>query len=294
MKLPPLNALRAFEAAGRHGSFVKAGDEMHVSPAAISRHVKRLEMSLALTLFDRRAQGLALTEVGRRLLPEISNAFQRISDATLSARTMSSELRVLCAPTLAMRWLMPRLSRFHELHPNIRVSVGLFIEREQVSEATYDAGISAGWWLDDLAAKSTERRVLRYERLAPVCSPGQASRSPRLRTPFDLRDRPLLHTLDTTDWDAWLAAVGETRISVRQGRTYRTGDAAAGAAIAGEGVAIVDLDLYKYELDSGQLVAPFDFVLSNASPIVFFCARQRLAEPAISLFLEWLEVALRE
>src|SRR5438034_1323800 len=106
MKLPPLNALRAFEAAARHHSFVKAAEEMYVSPAAVSRHVKNLEAHLSLTLFDRKAQGIVLTEVGRQLLPELTDAFQRISAAAIRARTMSNELRVLVGPTFGVRWLI--------------------------------------------------------------------------------------------------------------------------------------------------------------------------------------------
>jgi LysR family glycine cleavage system transcriptional activator len=295
MKLPPLNALRAFEAAARHRSFVKAAEEMYVSPAAVSRHVKNLEEHLSLTLFDRKAQGIVLTEVGRRLLPDLTDAFQRISAAAVRARTMSNELRVLLDPTFGVRWLIPRLPRFQELYPNIHINTGLCIDSDvTIFEAAYDVGIIAGWWIDCVAPPTSEKRVLRYERLAPVCSPAMARRPPRLRKPSDLYNRPLLHVIDTTDWDAWLAAVSETGVPVTGGTVFQTGDAAARAAMAGRGVGIVDLELYKFELDSGQLVAPFEFVLGNASPIIFFCAGHRSAEPAIAAFSEWLQAVLRQ
>jgi LysR family transcriptional regulator, glycine cleavage system transcriptional activator len=292
MNLPPLNALRAFEAAARHNSFAKAAEEMHVSAGAISRHVRILEEHLSLALFDRKAQGLGLTEVGRQLLPEITEAFRRIDTAAMRARITSNEIRVVAATTFAIRWLIPRLTEFQELYPGIRVSTGLCMDCEHFSEGAYDVGIVQTWWLDEIAT-DVETHFLRYERLTPVCSPAYAKRSPKLRKPSDLRDKVLLHTLDTKDWTAWLAAADERSVAIREEPIYSTGDAAARAALAGKGIAIVDIDLYKYELDSGQLVAPFDLVLEEASPIDFFCSKGRLAEPNICLFFDWLNATIR-
>jgi LysR family glycine cleavage system transcriptional activator len=292
MQLPPLNALRAFEAAARHGSFAKAGDELHVSPGAVSRHVKLLEEHLSLTLFDRKAQGIGLTAVGKQLLPEITEAFQRIAGAATRARITNNEIRIVVDTTFAIRWLIPRLAEFQEHHPGIRVSTGLCTDGEHFSEGTFDVGIVQAWWLDEIAT-DVETSFLRYERLAPVCSPQYAKRAPRLCRPADLRSRVLLHALDTKDWTAWLAAVGEISVPILLQDVYSTGGASARAAMSGKGVAIVDIDLYKYELDSGRLVAPLDFVLEEASSLEFFCSRGRLAEPNIRLFHDWLTAAIR-
>jgi LysR family glycine cleavage system transcriptional activator len=183
MTLPPLNALRAFEAAGRNNSFAKAGVELRVSANAVSRHVKLLEEHLSLTLFDRKAQGLGLTEVGKHLLPEITEAFHRIDSAAMRARITSSEIRV------TRRRRLLRLADYHELHPS---------DCEQFSEmrGTYDVGIVQAWWLDEIAT-DVETHHLRYERLAPACSSAFARQPPKLRKPTDLRDKPLLHALDT-------------------------------------------------------------------------------------------------
>jgi LysR family glycine cleavage system transcriptional activator len=295
MNLPPLNALRAFEAAGRHNSFAKASEEMHLSPGAISRQVRLLEEYLSLRLFDRKAQGLALTEVGKQFLPEISDAFQRIASAAGRTSVRSSQIRVLVAPTFAVRWLIPRLSQFRKLYPSIRVSIGLHIASEQFVDGVYDVGISQEWWLEnEKIAANIDTRLLRYEQLTPVCAPALAKRSPRLRKPSDLRGKPLLHAIDTKDWKAWLGAVGETGIRIRPGSVYPTGDAAARAAMSGKGVAMVDRDLYKYELDSGELVAPFDFVLRNASAIVLLCSRGRANETPIRVFFDWLVASLQD
>jgi LysR family glycine cleavage system transcriptional activator len=238
MKLPPLNALRAFEAAARHNSFAKAAEEMRISPGAISRQVRILEQHLSLTLFDRKAQGLGLTEVGRQLLPEITEAFRRINTAAMRATITSNEIRVVAATTFAIRWLIPRLTEFQELYPGIRVSTGLCMDCEHFSEGSYDVGIIQTWWLDEIAT-NVETHLLRYERLTPVCSPAYAKRSPKLRRASDLRGKQLLHTIDTKDWTAWLAAAdpagspcrarthlskrrrGGTRCDDRKGRRHR-------------------------------------------------------------------------
>lgn len=293
MKLPPLNALRAFEAAARHNSFVKAAEEMHVSPGAISRHVRKLEEHLSLTLFERKAQGLMLTEVGAQLLPEITEALQRIAAAALRAQKRSNEIRVLVAPTFGARWLIPRLPQFSQLYPSIRVSLGLSVGDERFSEGAFDVAITQRWWLDASEAETFETRFLRYERLAPVCSSALAKRPPRLRKISDLRHKPMLHALNMQDWQAWLSSVGETCVPVEGGTIYPTGDAAARAAVQGKGVAIVDVDLYEYELDSGQLVVPFDFVVEDASAIVFVCSKGRFGDLSVGLFFDWLESALR-
>jgi LysR family glycine cleavage system transcriptional activator len=296
VRSPSLNALRAFEAAGRHGSFAKAAEEMHLTAGAISRQVKILEEHLELTLFDRRAQGLRLTEVGKNLLPAISDAFEQIARATANAKEASNEVRMLVAPTFAVRWLIPRLSHFRELHPEIRVTVSLYLLEARFSPDEYDLEICQDWWLNpDEISEDTEKRILRYERLAPVCTPSLGKRTPRLRKPSDLEHRTLLHALDSKDWVAWLRAAGDTKLHVQTtaATTYPTADAAAHAAMAGKGVAIVDLDLYKYEIDSGQLVAPFDFVLDHASPIVFTCSAGRIEEAPVSLIFDWLAGSMR-
>ena len=143
MRLPPLNALRAFEAAARHESFVGAAAELHVSQGAISRHVKLLEARLGVALFHRRAQGIELTGAGRTLLPELTASFERMARALGRLTQADREIRVIAAPTFAMRWLVPRLRHFRDLHPELRVSVGIFrrASRSCARAATMSASI---------------------------------------------------------------------------------------------------------------------------------------------------------
>ena len=124
-RLPPLNALRAFEVAARHQNFSRAATELHVTQGAVSRQVKLLEEYLGLELFHRRPQGLDLTERGGALLPEISESLERIARITQKIAFQDQSLKVLAAPTLGVRWLVPRLLRFKDIHPELNVSVGV-------------------------------------------------------------------------------------------------------------------------------------------------------------------------
>ena len=141
MRLPPLNALRAFEAAARHQSFVRAAEELHVSQGAISRHVRLLEQQLGVALFQRRAQGIELTEQGRMLLPELTASLARIARAVRQVALSDRELRVATVPTFASRWLVRRLGRYQALHPASRVTLGLLWDFEEFFRGGFDVGI---------------------------------------------------------------------------------------------------------------------------------------------------------
>jgi LysR family transcriptional regulator, glycine cleavage system transcriptional activator len=177
-RLPPLNALRAFEAAGRHQSFARAADELHVTHGAVSRHVRLLEQHLGVALFHRRAHGVELTGQGRALLPELTASFERIG---LAARKVAAdrEIRVVAQPTLAARWLVPRLQRLHDLHPDLRVSLGLFLEGY---DEFYRGGFDLGFGCHETERgrpEGIEAVPLRRLVLAPVCAPALLRGAPR-------------------------------------------------------------------------------------------------------------------
>ena len=141
MRLPPLNALRAFEAAARHTSFARAADELHVTQGAISRHVKLLEEHLGVALFRRLPQGIVATEAGQQLLPELSAAFERIGRAAGRTADTGRELRVLAAPSFASRWLVPHLPGYQSRHPDRRITLGLFLQRHDTFAGSgFDVG----------------------------------------------------------------------------------------------------------------------------------------------------------
>ena len=289
MRLPPLNALRAFEAAARHESFALAAAELHVTQGAISRHVRLLEEHLGVLLFRRRAQGVELTAAGRLLLPELSAAFARIARAAARVGAAERELRVIAAPTFALRWLVPRLPRLRARHPELRVSVGLFNNRpDEFTEGGWDLGIDA---LDGAARRQARLDVvkLRDEALTPLCAPALRDAEPPLRVPADLARHVLLHpTEDRIDWRIWAAAAGLPETVVADGLVFATMEMALGAAIGGLGVTIGDLHLVDAELRAGRVVAPFDLVVTEGTGYVLFAEKGRLAEPALARFRDWL------
>jgi LysR family glycine cleavage system transcriptional activator len=288
MRLPPLNALRAFEAAARHQSFVRAADELHVTQGAVSRHVKSLEQQLGIVLFQRRAQGVELTPQGRALLPELSASFERIARAAQQATEDGRELRVGCAPTLASRWLVRRLSRFLDRHPEARVTVGLICTHEDFQRGSYDLGIT-DFETDRKRPEALEAVLLRRERLAPVCAPALLKGQRALRRPDDLGRYQLLHpTPDRLDWRKWLRAAGLPEAQSDGGLVFQSLQMATSAAQGGLGVAIADLDLIGEELSSAALAVPFDFVLREDTGYFVFAERGRFTEPKVARFLHWL------
>ena len=290
MPLPPLNALRAFEAAARHESFARAAHELHVTQGAVSRHVKLLEEHLGLVLFRRLPQGIELTAPGRALLPELTASFERIARATRLVTDGDRELKVASPPTLAARWLVRRLSRFQELRPDMRVTLGIICDHGDFLRGGFDLGI-----LDvqtDLNRPTRLEAVpLRPEAMTPVCSPALlAGPNGPLRDPDDLAGRILLHPyVDRQDWLRWARAAGlPDHVVLEGGYVFETLEMAIAAAIGGLGVAIADLHLIREELRSGALVAPFDLVSSHGTGYVLFSEKGRFDEPKIAAFRDWL------
>jgi LysR family glycine cleavage system transcriptional activator len=290
MRMPPLNALRAFEAAARHGSFAHAGEELHVSPGAISRHVKLLEEHLQVTLFRRLPRGLELTPAAHRLLPRITASFEMIKEAARELSTETSVLKVIAPPTLAHRWLVPRLGRFRERQPRIQVSVGiLHASYDEFYRGGFDVGISCSE-VDRKRPADLDGALVRLEKLTPVCAPSLLERVGALRCPEELRQHILLHPdPEPYDWRKWLERAGLAGvINFREGQTYETMELAARAAVEGLGVAIADLYLVREELAAGTLVAPFELRVSDDTGYFVFFRRSRRAEPAIIAFRDWV------
>ena len=292
MRLPPLNALRAFEAAARHASFARAADELHVTQGAVSRHVKLLEEQLGVALFRRRAQGIDLTEAGRILQPEIAAAFERIARAAARTADANRELRVLASPSFAARWLVPHLPAYQQLHPQWRITVGLFLQRHDLFTASgFDVGITWADRDDLLLSGALAATLLWEEALTPVCAPALLQRGPPLTVPADLARHTLLHpTQGRQDWRKWLAVAGLPGIDAEAGPTFGTLDMAVGAAVGGMGVAIADLNLIRAELAAGKLVLPFDLVVRAGSGNVLLVDPGRVDEPKIAAFRDWIVV----
>ena len=289
-RLPPLNALRAFEAAARHLSFTKAAEELFVTQAAISHQVKALEAALDLQLFRRLNRRLMLTDAGQLYLPALTEAFDAIDTATarLRADENAGRLVVSVANSLAAKWLLPRLPRFRERHPEIEVEISaadrlVDFGRDNVDMAIrYGLGRYPGLRVDPLMVDTN----------FPVCSPGLLAGPVPLREPGDLRHHSLLHddvsTFDAPDWSKWLAAVGVTGVRADRGQRYSHSSLVIQAAIDGQGVALGRSTLVALDLEAGRLVQPFGPALPSVYACYVVSPPATAERPKIKAFREWL------
>jgi len=295
MRLPPLNALRAFEAAARHEGYINAAEELHVTRGAISRHVKQLEAHLGVTLFTRQAQGVRLTAAGRRLLPVLSDAFGSIAHETARITTDAADLRVLCPPATSIRWLIPRLDGFQQRHPDIRVRLTTDFHADTGFGRDHDVGFSVEHWPgrdDDIELCS-----LFPVHLTPACAPSLLGKT-TLSTPADLGQAILLHeTPRHADWSDWVGAFGVTGVDPATGHDFPNLDMAVKAAVMGAGVVMADLVLCRDELASGALVAPFPDLTcpSSYGAICLLGRRDTWHAPKVAAFRAWaLEAAAQD
>ena len=289
-RLPPLNALRAFEAAARHLSFTKAAEELFVTQAAISHQVKALEAALDLQLFRRLNRRLMLTDAGQLYLPALTGAFDAIDTATtrLRADENAGRLVVSVANSLAAKWLLPRLPRFRERHPEIEVEISaadrlVDFGRDHVDMAIrYGLGRYPGLRVDPLM-KDTN---------FPVCSPALLAGPLPLREPGDLRRHSLLHddvrTIEAPDWPKWLAAAGVTGAWTDRGPRYSHSSLVLQAAIDGQGVALGRSTLVALDLEAGRLVRPFGPALPSSYACYVVSPPATAERPKIKAFREWL------
>jgi LysR family glycine cleavage system transcriptional activator len=259
-KLPPLNALKAFEAAARNLSVTQAAQELFVTPGAVSRQIRQLEEFVGTPLFLRGHQQIALTRHGTDYFKAISRALNDMREATsrLGRRAQKQELRIRAYTTFSMRWLIPRLPDFHARHPEVEVSLTASLEDVDFDREDIDGAIRLG----DGTWRGASSYWLVPNLLCPVMSAKLLRPEAPLRTPADLANYPLLHSLARTeDWPDWLASVGERNVDARAGTMFQSSAMAYAAAAQGQGIAMAQLFLVEEDLRSGDLVRPFDFML---------------------------------
>lgn len=284
--LPPLNALRTFEAAARHLSFTKAAAELNVTQAAVSHQVKALEDNLEVPLFHRLNRRLTLTEHGVRYLPDVRRAFNLLRGATqeLRAHGGSGPLTVSVLPSFAARWLVPRLGRFFKNHPDVDLRIDPSVTRSDFVNDDVDVGIRYGRG-DDSGLRADR---LMEEDIFPVCSPALARRPPGLQCPADLRHFTLLHDESHADWHTWFLAAGVEGIDPARGTIFTDSSMLIQAAIAGQGVALARRVLVADELQAGHLIRPFDLSLSTEYAYYLVCPLETAELPKIVAFREWV------
>jgi LysR family glycine cleavage system transcriptional activator len=305
-RLPPLNALKAFEAAARHLSVKKAAVELNVTPAAVSHQIRTLEEYLDVQLFHRYNRALELTDAARACLPKLREGFDCLAQAVERLRTHTSGgmLTVSAAPSFAARWLMPRLHRFIAAHQEIDVRVSARMRRVSVDgkvDVAERATIET--WLDDSDVAilyghghypDLDVHRLLSLTISPICSPKLLTGEHPLRTPEDLKHHMLLHD-DTGDmydgesfWEVWLAAAGIIGIDAKRGARFSHAVLAFEAAIDAVGVVASMPSLAAEELASGKLVMPFDLKVPLDSAYYLVCEPHAKTRPAVAAFRDWL------
>jgi LysR family glycine cleavage system transcriptional activator len=257
MRLPTLNALRAFEAAARHQSIARAADELCVTQGAVSRHVKLLEEELGVSLFRRLPRGIELTEQGKRFLPILTDAFESIAVGARRIASAKRDLKIICPPSFSIRWLIPRLERFRERFPDIQIRLTTAMYNwDEFYSGDFDLGFDCG---DSNRPEGIEAVTIVPELLTPVCAPAMLEGESPLGRPEDLAAFKLLHTTpDRRDWTIWLEAYGVNGVDPMSGEIFPSLDMAVKAAVMGQGITMGDMILVREELETGKLICPFE------------------------------------
>ena len=286
-RLPPLNALRSFEAAARHLSFTKAAAELFVTQAAVSHQIKALEQDLGVPLFRRQNRTLALTDEGLTLLPFVRTAFDQLTAGVreLEQSCRGGALTVTTTPSFASHWLVGRLGRLRLAHPEIELRLNATERMVDLAREDVDCGVRHGD--GDWPGLRADR--LFRANLTPICSPSLLEGSHPLRTPDDLVHHTLIHTMDgPEEWRLWLRAAGVDDVDVAQGLRFDNSELAMKAAAGGIGVAIGRVPMMNDELEKGQLVEPFDLALDYQCAYYFIVPEATADLPKIAAFRKWL------
>lgn len=291
-RLPPLNAVRAFEAAARHCSFRLAADELHVTPGAVSQQVKQLEDWIGVPLFRRLPRGLVLTEAGSRYGPWLGEMLDGIAGATrrIAEEAGHRVLTVSTIPSLGTRWLVPRLGRLRRRCPTLEVRVQINPLVTDFRREAVDVVIRHG--MGNYPGLRTDH--LFTDDIFPVCSPRLLADGPPLRHPRDLAGYTMLH--DEPDpghfreigWSEWLAAAGCPDMVPQRGLSFSFTHMTLQAALAGQGVALTPASLVAEDLAEGRLVRVFDLAVRDPYSYWLACPLDRADRPDIADFRDWL------
>ena len=287
-RLPPLTALRAFEAAARHMSFAKAAEELNVTPAALSFQIKSLEQHLGTPVFRRLNRAVELTEAGATLAPGCRDAFATLLAAWSATRRLQDtlSLTVTAGPAFTAKWLAPRLYEFAQAHPEIELRFSAALRMMDFDRDQIDVAIRFGTGPDP----GLFSLPLAEEWVTPVMTPDLAARFP---TPASLAEAVLIvdQSIEFLDppcgWPQWFAAAGAADIDAH-GPRFSQADHAVDAALAGVGVALGRRALVIKDLMDGRLVAPYRLALNTGARFRFLCRDGAQDRPQIKAFREWM------
>jgi len=288
----PLNALRAFESAARHLSFVAAAEELSVTPAAISHQIKKLEEYLGVSLFRRRTRGLVLVEAGQLLSKELHPVFLNLDQAMehVMEADRGGSLALSVAPTFAAMWLIPRLQNFYSLHPDIDVRISTSLGLVDFQRDDFDAAIRLGHgqWSGLEAIKLFDESVI------PMCSPRLLEGQNAIRKPADLKKHILLHnhSMDfdpnAPTWQTWLEETGTRGVDVSRGMHFSLPDHGLQAAIDGAGVVLGWRFLSAKDVEAGRVVELFDAAIPLGSTFYLVYPEAQSRRPNIAALRNWI------
>jgi LysR family glycine cleavage system transcriptional activator len=292
-RLPPLNQIKDFEAAGRLLSIQAAASELSVTPAAISRQVRALEAHLGVQLFVRDHRAIRLTPAGERYLAQVSEGLELIRKASQKMMRGNARrtLKIRAYTTFSMKWLIPRLSSFHSKNPDIDVRLTASLDPVDFAREDIDAAVRLG--LERNPALGADWLV--PNELVPVCSSGFLKENPQFQDPNNLGEATLLHSLARPDdWSKWLQAAGMNQIDGYRGLKYESSVMIYQAAIEGHGVAIAQRILVTDDLASGRLVMPYQFVLDLADFTYYLVyPKDKAHSPEFNVFRDWIKSLAR-
>ncbi|WP_158917394.1 transcriptional regulator GcvA [Caulobacter sp. S45] len=291
-RLPPLNALRAFEVAARHMNFSRAAEELSVTPGAVSQQIQNLEDYIGEPLFKRTPKGLLLTDAAQTALPALREAFDRLSEAAsqLTAAVDGRRVTVSAAPSFAAKWLVPRLGRFEAANPEIDVWLSAGMELVDFTTGEVDIAIRYG----SGRYPGLEVTRLMSETVTPVASPSLLADRPLIEAQ-DLLNHTLLHDgspdadESCPDWAMWLTARGVKGLDGSRGPRFNQSSLVIEAAVGGRGVALAKGALAQADLDAGRLVAPLlasTTTLDYAYHLVYPKTKSRLKQ--VRAFVAWV------
>jgi LysR family glycine cleavage system transcriptional activator len=291
-RLPPLNALRAFEAAARHLNFSRAADELSVTPGAVSQQIQNLEDYIGASLFKRTPRGLLLTDAAQTALPALREAFDRLAEAAslLTAAVDGRRLTLTAPPSFAAKWLVPRLGRFETAHPQVDVWLSADMELVDFANGEVDLAVRYGGG----PYPGLEVTRLMRETVIPVMSPELNATAP-LATPCDLAGHVLLHDgspdadESCPDWQMWLAARGVKGVDGSRGPRFNQSSLVIEAAVAGRGVALAKRTLAQDDLDAGRLVAPMAITTSVDFAYYVVHPKAKARMPQVKAFVSWIQ-----
>lgn len=284
--LPPMNSLRAFDAAARHLSLTRAALELNVTHGAVSRQIKELEGFLGRALFVRVPRGLELTDQGRLLAFTTSRMFDELRRAVrnLQAVARPDVITVSTVPSLAARWLVPRIAAFQESHAGSEIRISTTKQLVDFHRDDVDVALryGRGGWRGVYAERLFQPREF------PVCAPSLLEGAKALREPKDLEHFPLLHDMGFRNWAQWLSAAGAPEIDSRKGLVLEDMNVALQAAIEGQGVVLASMPLVHADLRAGRLVRPFTVDIPVDLSFYLVCESGRETSTELKPFLDWL------